>query len=88
MVEEFKGTVLYGLENAGDEEVVGQIINRSAERFPENELFRYLVIFCPHILQNDLQKLSEQNVESSRKRNIRFALNYLRQRNDNREKVD
>lgn len=88
MIEEYKGTVLHELENACGEEEVEQIINSSIERFPENDLFRYLVIIYLHILQNELQKLSEQNVDSPRKRNIRHALNYLRQMNNNREKAE
>ena len=88
MIEEYKETVLHELENASGEEEVEQIINSSIERFPENDLFRYLVIIYLHILQNELQKLSEQNVHPSRKRNIRHALNYLRQMNDNRSIVE
>jgi len=88
MIEEYKETVLHELENAVDEEEVGQIIDCSIDRFPENDLFRYLVIIYLHILQNELQKLSEKNVDSPRKRNIRYALNYLRQMNDNREKTE
>lgn len=88
MIEEYKETVLYELENAGDEEEVGQIINRSIERFPENGLFRYLVIIYLHLLQNELQKISEHNVESPRKRNIRHALNYLKKMNENRSQVE
>lgn len=45
------------------------------------------VIIYLHILQNELQKLSEQNNVCPRKRNIRHALNYLRQMNINREKT-
>lgn len=88
MIEEYKETVLHELENAGGEEEVEQIINSSIVRFPENDLFRYLVIIYLHILQNELQKLSEQNVDSPRKRNIRHALNYLRQMNNDREKTE
>jgi len=88
MIEEYKETVLHELENACGEEEVEQIINSSIERFPENDLFRYLVIIYLHILQNELQKLSEQNVDSPRKRNICHALNYLRQMNINREKAE
>lgn len=88
MIEEYKETVLHELENASGEEEVEQIINSSIERFPENDLFRYLVIIYLHILQNELQKLSEQNIVSPRKRNIRHALNYLRQMNNNREKAE
>lgn len=86
MIEEYKETVLHELENAGGGEEVEQIINSSIERFPENELFLCLFIIYLHILQNELQKLWKQNVDSSRKRNIRYALNYLRQMNNNREK--
>lgn len=88
MIEEYKETVLHELENASNEEEVEEIINISIERFPENDLFRYLVIIYLHILQNELQKLSEQNVGFFRKRNIRHALNYLRQMNNNREKAE
>lgn len=88
MIEEYKETVLHELENACGVEEVEQIINCSIERFPENDLFRYLVIIYLHILQNELQKLSGLNVDSPRKRNIRHALNYLRQMNNNREKAE
>ena len=87
MIEEYKETVLHDLENAGAEEEVEQIINLSIERIPENDLFRYLVIIYLRILQNELQKLSEHNLVSTGKRNIRHALNYLRQVNNNREKA-
>ena len=88
MIEEYKEAVLHELENAGAEKEVEQIINRSIERFPENDLFRYLVIIYLRILQNELQKLSEQNIVSPGKRNIRHALNYLRQVNNSREKAE
>ncbi|MDP4262005.1 MAG: hypothetical protein Q8941_05685 [Bacteroidota bacterium] len=88
MIEEYKETVLHELEKAVDEYEVEQIINRSVEQFPENDLFRYLVIIYLHILQSELKKLSEQNIDSPRKRNIRHGLNYLRQMNANREKVE
>ena len=88
MIEEYKEDVLHELEKANNCEEVEKIIIRSVEQFPENDLFRYLVIIYLHILQNELQKLSQQNVESARKRNIRHALNYLRQMNNNREKAE
>ena len=88
MIEEYKETVFHELEKAADNKEVEQIINRSIERFPENGLFRYLVTIYLHILQNEIQKLSVQNVDSPRKRNIRYALNYLRQMNNNRENAE
>ena len=88
MIEEYKETVLHELEKAVDCEEVEQIINRSIERFPENDLFRYLVIIYLHILQNELQRHSEQHVDTPRKRNLRNALNYLRQMKTNRDKVE
>ena len=84
MIEEYKEKVLHKLENACGEEEVEQIINCSIERLPENDLFRYLVIIYLHILQNELQKLSGQDIVSTGKHNIRHALNYLRQMNGNR----
>lgn len=88
VIEEYKETVLHELENADSEEEVEQIINRSIGRFPENDLFRYLVIIYLRILQNELQKSSEQNIVSPGKRNVRHALNYLRQMNNAREKPE
>ena len=87
MIEEYKRTVLHELGKAGSKEGVKQIINRSVDRFPENDLFRYLVIIYLHILQNELQKPSEQNIISSGKCNIRDALDYLRQMNNKQGKV-
>ena len=84
MIEEYKKTVLHKLENACGEEEVEQIVNCSIERLPENDLFRYLVIIYLHLLQNELQKLSGQKIVSPWKRNIRHALNYLKQINENR----
>lgn len=88
MIEEYKETILHELEKAVNDDQVEEIINQSIERFPENDLFRYLVIVYLHLLQNELQKLSEQNVDTPRRRNIRCALNYLRQINNNREKTE
>ena len=88
MIEEYKEDVLHKLEKANNCEEVEKIIIRSVEQFPENDLFRYLVIIYLHILQNELQKLSQQNIESARKRNIRHALNYLRQMGNNRERAE
>lgn len=88
MLEDYKETVLHKLEKAVDCSEVEQIINSSVEQFPEKDIYRFLVIIYLHILQNELQKLSEQNVDSNKKRNIRHALNYLRQMNENRSKVE
>lgn len=43
--EEYKETVLYELENASGKEEVEQIINRSGERLPGNDLFRHWLLF-------------------------------------------
>lgn len=88
MIEEYKETVLHELEKAGDCDEVEQIINRSIEQFPEEDLYRFLVIIYLHILQNELKKISEQNVDSAKWRNIRHALNYLKQMNNSRDKVE
>lgn len=88
MIEEYKEAVVHELEKAVDEKEVEQIINHSIERFPEEDLYRYLVVIYLHILQNGLEELSEQNVDSAKKRNIRHALNYLKQMNENREHVE
>jgi len=88
MIEEYKETILHELEKAGDCDEVEQIINRSIEQFPEEDLYRFLVIIYLHILQNGLEKLSDQNFDSVRRRNIRHALNYLKQMNTNRDKVE
>ena len=87
-IEEYKVAILHRLEKANNCEEVEKIIIRSVEQFPENDLFRYLVIIYLHILQNELRKLSLQNVESARKHNIRHALNYLRQMGNNREEAE
>lgn len=55
MIEEYKETVLHELENACGEKEVEQIINSSIERFPENDLFRYLVIIYLHTLVSRLE---------------------------------
>lgn len=88
MIEEYKETVVHELEKAVDEKEVEQIINRSIEQFPEEDLYRYLVVIYLHILQDGLEELSVQNVESGKRRNIRSALNYLKQMNENREKIE
>lgn len=88
MIEEYKETVVHELEKAVDEKEVEQIINRSIEQFPEEDLYRYLVVIYLHILQDGLEELSVQNVESGKRRNVRYALNYLKQMNENREKVE
>lgn len=88
MIDEYKEAVLQDLEKAFDEKEVEQIINRSVERFPEDDLYRYLVIIYLHILQNGLKKLSEETVETVKKRNVRHALNYLKEMNENREKIE
>ena len=88
MIEEYKETIVHELEKAVDEKEVEQIINRSIEQFPEEDLYRYLVVIYLHILQDGLEELSVQNVESGKRRNVRYALNYLKQMNENREKVE
>lgn len=77
MIEEYKEAILHELEKVNELDEVEKIINRSIEQSPENYLFRYLVIIYPHILQNGLKKLSQENVDSHGKRNIQCALNYL-----------
>lgn len=88
MIEEYKMSVLLQLEKAGDGKEVEQIINRSIEQFPGEDLYRYLVIIYLHILQNGLEELSEKNVDSVKRSNVRHALNYLYQMNENREKAE
>lgn len=88
MIEDYKETILHKLEKAGACEEVEQIINRSIEQFPEEDLYRFLVIIYLHILQNDLEKFSKQNVDSAKWCNIRHALNYLNKMNDDRSKVE
>lgn len=88
MIEEYKETVLHELENAGNDNEVEQIINRSVERFPEGDLYGHLVVIYLHILQNGLEEFSEQIVDSVRKRNLWHALKYLKQMNENREKTE
>jgi hypothetical protein len=88
MIEEYKKAVLHELEKAGNGHEVEQIINRSVERFPEGDLYRHLVVIYLHILQNGLEELPEENEDFVKKRNIRHALNYLKQINENREKVE
>lgn len=87
MIEEYKETVLHELEKATGEYEIEQIINRSIEQFPEDDLYRYLVVIFLHVLQNGLEHLSEENPDSLRRKNIRHALNYLKQMNENREKA-
>lgn len=88
MIEKYKEAVVQELEKAVDEKDVEQIINRSIEQFPEDDLYRYLVVIYLHILQDGLEELSVQNAESGKKRNIRNALNYLKKMNENREKTE
>lgn len=88
MIEEYKEVVLHELERADNGNEVEGIINRSIERFPEEDLYRYLVVIYLHILQNGLEELSEQNVDSVKKRNVRHALKYLKQMNESREQVE
>jgi hypothetical protein len=77
MIEEYKEAILHELEKVNEIDEVEKIINRSIEQFPENYLFRYLVIIYLRILQNGSKKLSQENVDSYRKRNIQYTLNYL-----------
>lgn len=88
ILEKYKETVVHELENAVDEKEVEQIIIRSIEQFPEEDLYRYLVVIYLHILQNGLKELSEQNAELGKRRNLRSALNYLKQMNENRGKIE
>lgn len=88
MIEEYKKVVLHELAKAGNGHEVEQIINRSVEKFPEGDLYRHLVVIYLHILQSGLEELPEQNDDFDKRRNIRHALNYLKQMNENREKVD
>jgi HD superfamily phosphohydrolase YqeK len=44
MIVEYKKTIVHDLEKAVDEKEVEQIINRSIEQFPEEDLYRYLVV--------------------------------------------
>lgn len=88
MIDEYKETVIHKLEKASDGNEIEQIINGSVEKFPEGDLYRHLVVIYLHILQNGLEELPEQNDDFVKRRNIRHALNYLKQMNENREKVD
>lgn len=95
MIEDYKETVLNKLQKANDCEEVEQIINSSIEQFQEEDLYRFLVIIYLHILQNGLKKIVDLhtnyvdlNVDSVKLYNIRHALNYLKQMNENRSKVE
>ena len=50
----------------------------SYEQFPEDNKYRFLVIIYLHILQNGLEKLTEENFDSGKRRNIWHTLNYLK----------
>ena len=86
MIEEYKERVLHELEKAEDGNEVEKIIIRSVEKFPEGDLYRHLVVIYLHILYNGLEKLPQQNNDFVKRRNIRHALNYLKQMNEKREK--
>lgn len=86
MIDEYKKTVLYELEKATSEFEIEQIINQSIEQIPEGDLYRYLVVIYLHVLQNGLAHLSEENAATIKRKNIRQALNYLKQVKENRER--
>ena len=64
MIEEYKETILHELERARNDEEVEQIVNRSFERFKDDDLYRFLFDIFPHILQNGLEKLSDHDFDS------------------------
>ena len=88
MIDEYPETILHELGKAGDCVEVEQIINGSIDQFPGEDLYRFLDIIYQYILQNGLEKLSEQHADSAKRPNIRHALNYLEQMNDNRSRIE
>jgi len=87
-IEEFKETVLRQLEKAENCEEVEQIINHSIEQIQDDSLYTYLIIIFLHILQNDLENLSEADFDSVRWRNIHCAVIYLKKISNNRKKIE
>ena len=87
-IEEFKEAILHQLEKAKDCEEVEQIINHSIEQIQDDNLYTDLIIIFLHILQNDLERLSETDFDSVRWRNIRCAVMYLKKISNNREMVE
>ena len=64
MIEEYKETILHELERARNDEEVEQIVNRSIERYKDDDLYRFLFDIFLHILQNGLEKLSDHDFDS------------------------
>ena len=88
MIDKYKETILHELVKADDCVEVEQIINGYIDQFPGEDLYRFLDIIYQYILQNGLEKLSERHADSAKWRNIRHALNYLEQMNDNRSRIE
>lgn len=88
MIDEYKETILHELENAVNEDEVKQIIDRSTEQFKADDFYRYLVIIYLHILQNEIEEVSEEEFDAVKKNNLRHALNYLIEMNNNRGKTE
>ncbi len=88
LIEEYKETILDELEQARDEDETEQIINRSIDQFKDDNFYGFLVIIYLHILQNGLEKLSKNDFDSRIWHNVSHALDYLREMNTNREKVE
>ena len=57
-------------KNAVGDDQVEKVISHSIERFPKNDLLRFIVIIYLRLLQSEFQNLSEQNVDLAGKRNV------------------
>lgn len=93
-IEDYNDTVFHKLVT-GNYKEVEQILNVLIERFPEEDLYRFLVIIYQEILQNGVEKISDLHVDyvnlhvdSIKITNICHALHYLKQRNNNHDKVE
>jgi hypothetical protein len=93
-IEDYNDTVFHKLVT-GNYTEVEQILNVLIEQFPEEDLYRFLVIIYEEILQNGVEKISDLHidyvnlhVDSIKITNICHALHYLKQRNDNLDKIN